>query len=143
MTATAKPSRPAPVPGFYIDTTAFWAGARLGKLMLQYCTVTHRFQHYPRPVSVFTSKRTLEWREASGQGTLYSWTVTRSPWPGNEARVPYICAQVDLDEGVRFLCNLVDCRDEELAIGMRMTVSWDRLSDELSFPDFKPLRGMK
>jgi uncharacterized protein len=143
MTAIVKPPRPLPVRGMYIDTAEFWAGAKQGKLMLQYCTVSQRFQHYPRPVSVFTGRKTLEWREASGQGTLYSWTVTRSAWPGNEARVPYICAHVDLDEGVRFLCNLVDCEDVDLKIGMRMIVRWDQLSEELSFPDFTPIRETK
>jgi uncharacterized protein len=139
MTDNAKALRPLPKRGSYIDTAQFWDGARDGKLMLQYCLVSERYQYFPRPVSVFTGRKTLEWREASGTGTLYSWTVTRSPWPGNEARVPYICAYVDLDEGVRFLCNLVDCDEESLKIGMRMVVSWDRLTAELSFPDFKPL----
>jgi uncharacterized OB-fold protein len=140
MDAT-KPKRPLPVPGSYIDTTEFWAGARSGKLMLQYCRETGRYQHYPRPVSVFTGKKDIEWREASGKGRLYSWTVTRSPWPGNEGRVPYICAYVDLDEGVRFLCNIVQCNESDLQIGMRMTVVWDRLTDEISFPDFTPTGG--
>ncbi len=135
---TSKAVRPFPKIGSYMDTSEFWTGTRQGKLMLQYCTETGRFQHYPRPVSLFTGKKTVEWREASGKGTLYSWTVTRSPWPGNEARIPYICAYVDLDEQVRFLCNLVDCDESSLYIGMPVVVKWDRLSDEISFPDFTP-----
>jgi uncharacterized OB-fold protein len=138
MTENVKPKRPLPKPGAYIDTSEFWAGARQGKLMLQYCVISNRFQHYPRPVSVFTGKKTIEWREASGRGTLYSWTVTRSPWPGNEDRVPYICAYVDLDEGVRFLCNIADCDPVQLTVGMPMVVSWDRLTEAFSFPDFRP-----
>jgi uncharacterized OB-fold protein len=137
--APKKAARPLPKLRSYLDTTEFWEGARQGKLMLQYCTETRRFQHYPRPVSVFTGKKTLEWRQASGQGKVYSWTVTRVAWPGSEERVPYICAYVDLDEDVRFLCNLVDCGESEVHIGMRVTVRWDRLSDEISYPDFAPL----
>jgi uncharacterized OB-fold protein len=142
MTEIVKPLRPHPKRGSYIDTAEFWEGARKGKLMLQFCLASGRFQWFPRPVSVFTARKTWEWREASGRGSLYSWTTTRSPWPGNEARVPYICAYVDLDEGVRFLCNLVECDETQLTIGMRMTVSWDRLTDEILFPDFKPLGGV-
>lgn len=138
MDTTTKPKRPLPVLGSYIDTAEFWAGARNGRLTLQYCREAGRYQHYPRPVSVFTGRKTIEWREASGKGRLYSWTVTRSPWPGNEARVPYICAYVDLDEGVRFLCNIVQCDEGKLRVGMRMTVVWDHLTDEISFPDFTP-----
>ncbi|WP_424628433.1 Zn-ribbon domain-containing OB-fold protein [Bradyrhizobium sp. SYSU BS000235] len=108
--------------------------------MLQFCTETKRFQHFPRPVSLFTGRKTFEWREASRYGKVYSWTVTRSPWPGHEQRVPYICAYVELDEGVRFLCNLVDCDDNEIEIGMPVEVRWDRLTEEIAFPDFAPRR---
>lgn len=138
MIDTVKSRRPLPHTGSYLDTKEFWAGAKRGKLMLQFCTETQRFQHYPRPVSLYTGRRAIEWREASGLGTVYSWTVTRSPWPGHEARVPYICAYVDLAEQVRFLCNLVDCSEDTVRIGMPVKVRWDRLSDDIAYPDFAP-----
>jgi uncharacterized protein len=141
MSENAKSTRPLPKLGSYLDTREFWEGAKRQKLMLQFCTETQKFQHYPRPVSVYTGRHTVEWREASGLGRVYSWTVTRSPWPGHESRVPYICAYVDLDEGVRFLCNLVDCREDEVEIGMPVEVRWDRLSEDIVYPDFSPRRG--
>ena len=141
MSENAKPTRPLPKLGSYLDTKEFWEGAKRQKLMLQFCTETRKFQHYPRPVSVYTGRHTVEWREASGLGRVYSWTVTRSPWPGHESRVPYICAYVDLEEGVRFLCNLVDCREDEVEIGMPVEVRWDRLSEDVVYPDFAPRRG--
>jgi uncharacterized OB-fold protein len=140
MTSNAEAKRPLPKPGSYLDTKVFWEGAKRGKLMLQFCKETRKYQHYPRPMSLYTGRNTIEWREASGLGTVYSWTVTRSPWPGHEGRVPYICAYVDLDEKVRFLCNLVDCKEDEVKIGMPVEVRWDRLSDDISYPDFAPRR---
>ncbi len=138
-----KAARPLPKTGSYLDTSEFWEGARQGKLMLQYCTEAGRFQHYPRPVSLFTGKKTVEWREASGKGKIYSWTVTRSAWQGHEERVPYICAYVELDEKVRFLCNLVDCKEETLYIGMPVMVRWDCMTDDIAYPDFTPIDGAK
>ncbi len=140
MNDEVRALRPLPKTGSYIDTKEFWEGAKRGKLMLQFCTDSQRFQHFPRPVSLYTGRKTVEWREASGYGTVYSWTVTRSPWPGHESRVPYICAYVELDEGVRFLCNLVDCDENEVEIGMSVEVRWDRLTEEIAFPDFAPRR---
>jgi uncharacterized OB-fold protein len=45
-------SRPIPKPDVYVPSKPFWDGARAGKLMLQFCKDTNRFQHYPRPVSI-------------------------------------------------------------------------------------------
>jgi uncharacterized OB-fold protein len=56
--------------------------------------------------------------------------------------VPYICAYIDLDENVRFLCNLVDCREDEVKIGMPAEVRWDRLGEDIFYPDFAPRRGV-
>lgn len=130
--------RSAPRPNVYMPTQPFWDAAEQGRLVIQCCRASGRFQHFPRPVSLYTGRRELEWREVSGRGTLYSWTVTLSPWPGHEARVPYICALVDLDEGVRVLANLYHCEPEKLRIGMPLRLVWERLDDRFNYPAFAP-----
>ena len=40
------------------------------------------------------------WREASGVGTIYSFTETYVPIAGFEERTPYLLAMVELEEGV-------------------------------------------
>ncbi len=134
-----KPARPLPRANAYVDTRPFWEAANQGKLMLQYCPIAKRHQHFPRPVSLYTGRRDLEWREASGRGTLYSWTTTFSPWPGHEERVPYICALVDLEEGVRMLANLYNCRAEALRVGAPVRLIWERLSQDYNYPAFEPV----
>ena len=49
-----------PAESTYVDTAAFWEGARNGKLMLQYCKDTGKYQHYPKPVSIFTGTMSEE-----------------------------------------------------------------------------------
>ena len=45
--------------------------------MIQRCKVTGKYQHFPRPVSIFTGRRRdIEWSEVSGKGTVYSYTIT-------------------------------------------------------------------
>jgi uncharacterized OB-fold protein len=106
--------------------------------MLQRCNQTGKLQWPPRPVSVYTGQRDLGWVQASGDATLYSWTVTRSAWPGHEGRVPYICAYVKLAEGVRMLCNLIDCEPDQLKIGMDLRLVWDELDEGAPYPAFTP-----
>jgi uncharacterized OB-fold protein len=131
-------SRPLPRPNIYMNTTPFWEAAKEKKLVIQYCKDSGKYQWFPHPVSMYTGKRNLEWREVSGKGTLYSWTVTHAAWPGHEDRVPYICAYVDLDEGPRMLCNLLNCEKDKVKIDMPVKVVWELLPDGSNYPAFEP-----
>lgn len=140
MTTTTKLARALlPEPDSYVHTAPLWQAAREGRLLLQYCRDTKRFQHYPRPVSAYTGKRNLEWREVSGKGVVYAHTTVRVPMAGREDRVPYVVVLVDLQEGVRLLANLLNCRPEDLRVGMPVRLCWERLSDEINYPNFEPV----
>ncbi len=133
-----KIPRPLPRVNVYMNTKPFWDATKEGKLVIQYCKDTGRPQFFPRPVSLATGKRNLEWREVSGRGKVYSWTTTYSAWPGHEDRVPYICALVELDEGVRMLVNLLHCKSGDVKIDMPVKLCWEKLSDDIDYPAFEP-----
>ena len=135
-TSTTPSSRPVPRPNVYVNTQPFWDGAKEGKLMLQYCTVAKRFQHYPRAVSLYTGRRTLEWREVKGTGEIYACTAVRIPGPGLDGRLPLCVVTVQLDEGVRIIANLLDCTPEDMAIGKRVKLAWDKLDGDTPYPAF-------
>jgi uncharacterized protein len=138
MTTSERDAGRAPKPTNYTDTSEFWAAAAEGRLLVQYDRTTGQPQWFPRSLGLASGRRAMQWREASGNGTLYSWTVTYSPWPGHEHRVPYICALVDLDEGVRMLANLVNAEPDSLAIGQPVRLVWEDLGDGVRFPAFEP-----
>ncbi len=137
MSEQRPAGRTVPKPNVYIDTTPFWDGVKQGRLMLQYCPETKQFQHYPRPVSIYTGKRNVEWREVSGAGTIYACTVIRIPGPGLEGRLPLCVATIDLDEGVRFIGNVLNCAPEEVKIGARVKLVWDSLNEDNNYPAFE------
>ena len=128
--------RIAPQPNVYVATQPFWDGVRAGKLVLQYCKDTNRFQHYPRPVSIFTGSRNLEWREVSGRGEIYACTTLRISGPGLEGRVPLAVATVELEENVRLIANIVDSEPAAIRIGARVRLAWDRIDDNTNYPAF-------
>lgn len=134
---TTAPTRPIPRQGVYVDSKPFWDGIAQGKLVLQYCTEAKRFQHYPRPVSLYTGRRTLEWREVSGLGTIYACTVVRIPGPGVEGRIPLCVATVELDEGVRIIANVLRCAPGDLAVGKRVKLAIDHLAPDHPYPAFE------
>lgn len=129
MSENTIPARKLARENLYVDSAAFWQGTREGRLMLQYCKDSGRFQHFPRPVSLYTGSRNLEWREVSGQGTVYSVTALRTPGLGADGRLPCVLALIELEEGVRILGNLPGSRPGDVRIGDRVKLAWDELSD--------------
>ena len=54
----------------------FWDGTREKKVVIQYCRKTQKFQHFPRPTSIFTGRRgDIEWREISGKVEIFCYAV--------------------------------------------------------------------
>ena len=60
------------------------------------CTAAAELHHYPRAICPFCFSDKTEWIEASGKGTIYSYSVMR------RAPVPYAMAYVTLAEGPRW-----------------------------------------
>lgn len=134
--AAKKRARPVPVPTNI--TKPFWDAAKQGKLVLQCCRRCGTWQYWPRPVCMRCISRDLEWREAAGRGVVYSFTITRLPPEGFEGREPYVLASVDLVEGTRMMAQLLNCPIERVRIGLPVRVVWEKLTDEISLPQFEP-----
>lgn len=98
-------------------TQPFWDAAAQGKLLIGRCRDTGRHFFPPRGVSPFTLSPLVELVEASGRGTLYSYTVMRT-------KPPYVPAMVELAEGPRVFTNLVDVAIGDIRIGMALRVVW-------------------
>ena len=130
--------RPRPVPKPTPTTTAFWEGAKRGELMLQFDPKSAKYQFWPRANSVQTGRRDLEWKPATGRGTLYSYTVTHVPAAGFEDGGPYIVGLIELDEGVRIIGNVRDVPEDAIEIGMRMKVVWEPIGDDATYFAFVP-----
>jgi len=83
---------------------------------------------------------TVNWVQASGQATLYSFVLMHQVYhPGFASEIPYIIAEVDLEEGLRILTNLVDCSSNDLQIGMPLEVTFEAITDEVTLPKFRPV----
>src|SRR5438045_9772690 len=86
----------------------FWEATRQKKLVIQYCKTAKKFQHFPRPVSIFTGRpRDIEWREVPGKGTLYSYTIAHRGPPALQGSEPYPLAPATLAASRHVLANAV------------------------------------
>jgi len=118
--------------------TPFWEATRQGRLLLQWCTACERPVWYPREVCPACLGSTLEWRESQGRGVVYAYTVEHKAQT-RALEAPYVVALVELDEGVRLLSNVVGRRPERVAVGDRVRVTWETLSDGRRLPLFEPV----
>jgi uncharacterized OB-fold protein len=117
----------------------FWEGTREKKLLLQYDPDSDRFQFYPRPASIVTGKRNLVWREVSGEGTVFSFTIARRARPPFKGHEPFFIAVVELPERVQIMGNLVNCPDGRMKIGLRVKPYWQPLADGFHLLMFQPM----
>ena len=86
-----------------------------GELAYQWSPEASRAVFYPRLVCPFSGSTHLEWRVASGRGTVYATTVTH-PAQGE----PYNVALIDCDEGFRLMSRVEEIDPLAVRIGMRV-----------------------
>ncbi len=110
-------------------TEPFWDGCNSGQLLIQRCRSCGRVQFYPRPHCRNCGALEPEWIEATGSGTLHTYSVVHRGAPGFEQDAPYIAAIVDLDEGVRMVGNLVEIDPNDVRVGMALRVVFRERSD--------------
>jgi len=129
----------APTPS--IDSQPYWDGLKEHKLKLQKCANCGKIRHYPRPVCDSCWSMEVDWIEASGKGTVHSWTVSHHAFlPAYKKELPLILVTVDLEEGVRMNSQLRDSKPEDLKLGMPVEVIYEDATDDLTLPMFRPAR---
>src|SRR5439155_447180 len=80
----------------------------------------------------------LEWVQASGRGTLHTFTVVNRGARDFPLGTPYVIAIVELAEGPRLMTNLVDVETDpaRLRIGMPVEVVFTDVSADVALPRF-------
>ena len=127
-----------PLPRPYQDTETYWAAARDHRFVIQHCKSCGKHQFYPRGVCSHCLSSDLEWHEASGKGTVYSFSVNhRAPHPGFSDEIPFVLAIVELEEGPRMMTNIVECNPDSVKIGMAVEVTFEDVTEEVTLPKFK------
>jgi uncharacterized OB-fold protein len=131
--------RPLPRADEY-DTREFWAATKDKKLNYQQCKRCNTIVFYPRRHCTGCTSGELEWKTASGRGTVYTYSVVRQSYhPFFRNKIPYAVAWIDLDEGPRLLSNVVGVDDplNDIKVGMKVEVEWEE-HDDLNIPLFRP-----
>lgn len=108
---------------------------------MQHCSRCSEWIWYPKPWCPNCGRRDkIEWRNLSGKGKIYSFTVIRQVIdnsPSFQSEVPFLLGLVELEEGPRIYSSITDIEVDKLAIGDPVTLYFDDATPEFSLPKFK------
>ncbi len=132
----AKPSRIKPPLGH--DNGWWWEKvAEDDCLPIQRCTSCQKLRHPPRPMCDACGSQEWDSIAASGKATGHTFTVIHYPqFPGYD--FPIVSIIVDLEEGERMVSTLVDCKPEDVRIGMPVQLVIHEDEDGFKIPFFRP-----
>ena len=125
-----------PVPTPTALSQPFWDACQVHKLKIQTCTRCGHRMSIPEDRCRSCQSVDLAWVDASGRGSIYSYTVAWRP-PTPAFKTPYVVAIVRLEEGIDLMTNIVDCTIDSLTVGMPVTVTFESRG-EMVVPVFRP-----
>ena len=121
-----------------LETQPFWDGCRAGKFLVRNCNACGEDHFYPRPFCPKCWSDDVEWKQASGRATLYTYSIVhQNDLPPFNERVPYVAAVVELEEGPRVMTNIEGVPFEDLRVGMPVVVDFKPLDDEITIAIFR------
>lgn len=137
---TDAPTRPRPDP--MEPARPFFEGAAQGKLMVQRCPSCSNYTFYAHYVCPTCQHAPLDWVEAAGTGTVYTFTIVNQhglPYFAN--KVPYVYGVVTLDEGPRLVTNIEGIDPADVRCDMKVRASFEDIGDGMAVPIFRPVAG--
>ncbi|MGA6973107.1 MAG: Zn-ribbon domain-containing OB-fold protein [Candidatus Binatus sp.] len=132
-----------PIPAITPDMREFFDGARAGRLMVQKCDNCGTLRFPAHELCSKCNSEASQWVPVSGRGEVFSYNIMHQLYhPGFASEVPYAVVMVELEEGCKFVSNLLGVKPHDIRCGMPVEVAFEKLSDEVSIPKFRP-RGAK
>lgn len=134
----AEVARPLPTPDQ--DSREYWEGCRRHELLVQRCRQCGTYRFPPSPMCGECNSTDIEWAKVSGKGQIYSWIVVHQPTiPAFADKVPFAVVLVEIDEEkrVRIPGNLLGGKPEDIKIGMRVQVTFEDVTDEVTLPQWR------
>ena len=140
--ATSAKPLPAPAPVVEPDTKPFWEATAEGRLMLPRCQACDTVIWYPRSFCPACGSIGVSWFQASGRGTIYSFTVNRlgrADVAEYRGVGPFVLAYVELEEGPRIMTNIVECDPDSVAVGQPVEAVFQDTGQGNALVRFRPV----
>ena len=127
-----------PIPTVTPAMSEFFAAARTGVLKVQKCGACGalRFPAFELCSKCNSSKSS--WVAVSGRGEVFSYNIMHQVYhPAFAGEVPYAVVVVELEEGCKFVSNLLGVKPHEIKCGMPVEVVFEKVTPEMMLPKFR------
>ena len=117
----------------------FWEAAKRHELVAYRCLNCGTFYSQVTEC-VACDKPRMEWVRVSGKGEVYTFGIYHQLYhPAWKEEIPYNVSWIKLNEGPLLMSNIVECKNEDLYIGMPVEVVFEDVTEEVTLPKFKPV----
>lgn len=110
-------------------TTPFWQALNTGRFTSTSCKACGKLAFPPKPVCPHCWGSDLCWSDVTPRGVLYSWTRVHAAPTAFKEDAPYSVAIVDLEQGVRIACRLIEGTEVDPLPGMPVEIIVLRYQD--------------
>ena len=134
-------SQQRPIPQPDLESAPYWEAAKSHKFLMPKCTACGNRFFPPRHFCPKCLSERVEWSAVSGKGTVYTYCVMHDTFvPG--IKPPLAVAQIELNDqpGLRITANILECRPEDVRIGMPVEVTFEQVGPGVVLPQFRPAR---
>jgi len=121
-------------------TNEFWENIERNNLVRPVCNACGNNFFSPQVVCPKCLSPDWIYETSNGNGKIYSYTVIHRPM-GVGFPTPFIVVDIDLEEGWRMYSRLLNCKINEVSIGLEVEVVFKK-HEERTMPFFQP-RGIK
>ncbi len=128
-----------PVPAITHDLAPFFEATRRGQLVVQKCDGCGTTRFPARDLCSNCLSTKSRWVPVSGRGEVFSFNIMHQVYhPSFAGEIPYAVVVVKLEEGAKITSNLVGIKPHDIRCGMPVEVVFERLTDEVTLPKFRP-----
>jgi uncharacterized OB-fold protein len=127
------------IPQVTDELRPFFEGARRNRLVVQQCADCGKRRFPPGEICAECLSRRLSWVEVCGRGRVYSYSIMhRAYHPAFAGKVPCALVVVELEEGGKIMSNVVGMDPHQLKCGMPLEVTFEKITEEIVLPKFRP-----
>lgn len=138
-TAASKPTRLAPI--VTLDAKFFWDAADREEFVGQQCGDCGRYRFPPAPMCANCHSLNTNVVKLSGRGKVVSWIKPIHP-PAFGFKEPPSVAVIELEEGTRFVSNVVGIAFERISLNLPVEVCFEATMSQHKVPVFRPASSL-